>query len=473
MCPLWPIHLFILYLFLLCPLWFLCTGVASAAAAFQANFIPENIKKLEEGAQQIINFTVPDISDLGFQPKQLDVITADCQIAQVVGNKTFYIAPSDVPENISFILTGLFLGHTTVKIRASDDEKTAEAPSKTAYSEVLSVSVIRPWRTIDNVFIISVAVLVGLNYINMGCSLDLDIVKATLKKPIGPAVGLVSQFLFMPLMSFALAHIIFTSPNMRLGLFTLGCSPGGGASNMWTYLLGGNLNLSITMTFLSNAMAFAAMPLWLFTLGRQIFDSSKINIPYTNITSSLVVLVLPVGIGLIFQRYFPKISTFCRRLLGPCSLFMILFIVIFGIFANLYMFKIFTWQVALGGLGVAWLGYIFGALLAKIFRFSLEDIIAISIETGVQNTGIAIVLLRFSLPQPDADLTSVIPVASAIMMPIPLVTILIIFRIRRWIKEKNKSSYDMYDQSGSTTPDSNKMLESSTEPAYIKIGNGV
>lgn len=64
--------------------------------------------------------------------------------------------------------------------------------------------------------------------------------------------------------SFGFAYLFFPSKIsiLKMGLFTLGCSPGGGASNIWTYLLGGNLNLSITMTFISTVAALGKSFNW-------------------------------------------------------------------------------------------------------------------------------------------------------------------------------------------------------------------
>lgn len=65
-----------------------------------------------------------------------------------------------------------------------------------------------------------------------------------------------------------------------------------------------------------------------------------------------------------------------------------------------------VFQILVAGLGLPWLGYFFGWLLSHVFKQPPDDTLAISIETGIQNTGIAIFLLRFSLEQPEADLTT-------------------------------------------------------------------
>ena len=66
------------------------------------------------------------------------------------------------------------------------------------------------------------------------------------------------------------------------------------------------------------------------------------------------------------------------------------------------------------------LGYGFGGVTAVLLRQSWQDALAIAVETGLQNTGIAVLILRITLDQPDADINTVIPIAVALMTPIPL-----------------------------------------------------
>ena len=127
--------------------------------------------------------------------------------------------------------------------------------------------------------------------------------KEVIKRPIGPAIGFLCQFLIMPLLSFGLGFIFPASESaMRLGLFVTGVSPGGGASNIWTLMFNGNLNLSITMTAISTFSAFFMMPLWIFTLGEVIFNDTDIKIPYYKIVTYAFCLVVPLGIGLLIAR---------------------------------------------------------------------------------------------------------------------------------------------------------------------------
>merc|ERR1712079_595287 len=180
------------------------------------------------------------------------------------------------------------------------------------------------------------------------------------------------------------------------------------------------------------------MPFWIFTLGATIFDERDIVIPYKKICIYAFFLVVPLTIGLILSRFAPKVSAFMVKILKPLALFLILFIVIFGVWANLYIFKMMTWQVFLGGMGLPWIGFLLGFSIAKLSKRPMEDVIAIAIETGVQNTGMSIFLLWLTLDHPLGDMTAVIPVAAATMTPLPLLTALIIMKIRDFCTEKGK-----------------------------------
>lgn len=87
-------------------------------------------------------------------------------------------------------------------------------------------------------------------------------------------------------------------------------------------------------------------PLWIFTLGKVIFDKAELKVPYSQIASSVFSLIVPLAIGLMIQRKFPRVARFLVRILKPCSSFLIVFIVIFAIVTNLYLFKLFTWEVS-------------------------------------------------------------------------------------------------------------------------------
>lgn len=110
-------------------------------------------------------------------------------------------------------------------------------------------------RAIDTAFTASVAILVSLIYVNFGCALKWDTLKDILRRPVGPVIGFIGQFLVMPLLGYGFGQIVFPDrPDMQLGLLFVGVSPAGGASNVWTCVLDGNIDLSVTMTTVSTYM---------------------------------------------------------------------------------------------------------------------------------------------------------------------------------------------------------------------------
>ncbi|KAK9722773.1 Sodium Bile acid symporter family [Popillia japonica] len=379
-----------------------------------------------------VNCNVTGIEDeniyfMQIQSQDAGILTADERVLLV---KSSY----DNFATSQFNMTGNFLGKTAITM-------TIKSNSEALYEETMPITVIRRKRAIDHIFTGSVATLVALIYINFGCALDWSEVRSGLRRPIGPVIGFISQFLFMPLLSFGLGKVLFPSnTDMQLGMFFAGVAPAGGASNMWTVILGGNLSLSITMTAISNIAAFAMMPLWLFTLGKQIFDKSEIPVPYMQITTYALALVVPLFIGYLMQRYLKRIARFLARILKGFSSLLLIFIIVFAIVTNLYLFKLFSWQIIISGLGLPWLGYVLAWIFAKICRQSPKDALTIAIEAGIQNTGISIFLLRVVLPQPEADLTTIAPVAVAIMTPIPLLLLYICQRIRERCKKPDEAA---------------------------------
>ncbi|GIY42088.1 p3 protein [Caerostris extrusa] len=228
--------------------------------------------------------------------------------------------------------------------------------------------------------------------------------------------------------------LLLDDDSLRLGLFTLGCSPGGSMSNFWTLLFNGDVNLSITMTFISTIAALAMMPLWIFTLGASLFRDHEATIPYINLAGSLVLLTFPLGIGILIRQYSPRLSKVSRKIIKPFTLICVIVSVCFGLYVNQFVFKLFTWQVVLAGISIAWGGYCFGALMAWSFRLERAQIMAVSIETAFQNPAVAFVMLVLSLPQPGADLSSVPVIAQLMLTGLPMWALLILSKIYHKVK---------------------------------------
>lgn len=87
------------------------------------------------------------------------------------------------------------------------------------------------------------------------------------------------------------------------------------------------------------------MPLWLFTLGKTIFDKGNLRVPYERLTTYVIGMLIPLAIGLMIQRFLPRVARFLTRILKTISLLLIIFIVVFAIVTNLYLFQLLKWKV--------------------------------------------------------------------------------------------------------------------------------
>lgn len=174
------------------------------------------------------------------------------------------------------------------------------------------------------------------------------------------------------------------------------------------------------------------IPFWLFTLGQLISSRNMhLRIPFQNIILSLAAILIPVAIGILIQKKWIKGAKFIVRCLRPFYVLLILCMFTIGVYSNLYIFRLITPTLIIAGCLLPYIGFLLGGLIAFILRQPLPRILTIAIETGIQNTGLPIILMQFSLPQPDADLSVVSPVVIAMFMPLPLWVAVGIVEIRR------------------------------------------
>ncbi|CAJ0947147.1 unnamed protein product, partial [Mesorhabditis belari] len=421
--------------------------IASAASSVIPvfNYHPTSINDLAEGMNQTVGLRI-DVNEEFFQQQQkldgpynLQISTFHEEIASI-GDESRQFLKKDFAFNnmtryysleTTFTIHGHFLGKTGVKARlvlANWDE----GPSTRIADDTFNTMEIAVRRSDDSVFLTkifvgSLVVVISIANILMGCELDLSVVTEVLKRPIGPAIGFFTQFIVMPLLAYAISHTVFTPSGLHsfaLGLFVTGCSPGGGASNFWTLLLDGNMNLSVTMTFISTLASLVMMPLWLSLLGHEFLrgfgSTARIKVPYSKILSSLFSLVVPLLIGIAIAKWKPNWAAKGRKVLRPFIIFVLIFVIVFGCLTNTYMWQLMTGKALLGGLLLPWCGFMCGCFIAIGLGRTPYDVTAIAIETGIQNTGIAILLLKWSFPEPDADISALIPVIVACFTPGPL-----------------------------------------------------
>ena len=152
-------------------------------------------------------------------------------------------------------------------------------------------------------------------------------------------------------------------------------------------------------------------PFWLWALGRFFTDgSTKLGIPVTNVFASLAIVVIPVLLGVLMANLKPNWARKLTKVLKPFIICTGLIFVMFGTYVYWYAFIRVTWRTALACVITPLQGYMIGLVVALIFRQDRARAITISLETGFQNMALALMMLRISLPLPEADIAGVIPI---------------------------------------------------------------
>jgi bile acid:Na+ symporter, BASS family len=226
--------------------------------------------------------------------------------------------------------------------------------------------------------------------LGMGITLSVDDFKATLKMPRAIAVGFLAQYTIMPFMGWAIANSLNLEPQVAVGLILVACCPGGTASNVVTYLAKGNVALSVLMTTASTFGAVIMTPLLTKWLAGKIVPVSA----WSLFLDTTKVVLLPVIAGLVLHELFPRLLRFVLPVAPLASVITIALICgsIIGAGAvtiktsgGTLLFAVFLLHAG---------GFALGYLFAKLFRYDKIIARTISIEVGMQNSGLGAFLAR-------------------------------------------------------------------------------
>ena len=230
-----------------------------------------------------------------------------------------------------------------------------------------------------------ISYLLGVVMFGMGLTLNLQDFKIVFSRPKDVIIGCIAQFSIMPLLAWALAKTFQLPPELAVGVVLVGCCPGGTASNVITYLAGGDLALSVGMTGVSTILAPVMTPFltWLF-----VGTTVDVN-PVAMFMSIVQVVILPIALGLIFKRFFPVATAHASKYLPAFSTLAIAAIVAAVVSANSTNLKTCGFIIILVVILHNLFGFALGYLLGSILRLSHPKRTAISIEVGMQNSGLA------------------------------------------------------------------------------------
>ena len=229
-----------------------------------------------------------------------------------------------------------------------------------------------------------ISLLLGIIMFGMGLTLKAKDFAIVFKKPIPVIIGILAQYIIMPVVAFALAKLLNLSPELAAGLVLVGACPGGTASNVMVYLAKGDVPLSVAMTSCSTLLAPILTPLVLL-----LFAGEWIPVDAGSMFLSIVqVIIIPIVLGILINYFLPKAvekSTEALPLVSVVAIVAIVAAVVSGnrdtiattgalLFVAVMLHNVF--------------GLLFGYLVGALTGLDVTQRRAISIEVGMQNSGL-------------------------------------------------------------------------------------
>ena len=241
---------------------------------------------------------------------------------------------------------------------------------------------------------------ISLCFIMFGVALELTLqdFRDLAKNPKSTIAGVFSQFVFLPAVTFLIVYTLEPPPSLALGMMMVAACPGGNISNFFSQLAGGNTALSVSMTAIATLLAIISTPLnfafWasMYAPTNAILQEVSLDI-YEVFKIVVLILGIPLIFGMIVRHYRPEVA---EKLTKGIKIFGIVFFGAFVLITFALNFDNFLNYVQYV------IGYVFihnafalfgGYSIAALLKLTLEDRKSIAIETGIQNSGLGLLLI--------------------------------------------------------------------------------
>ncbi len=248
----------------------------------------------------------------------------------------------------------------------------------------------------DNLWVVNLT----LSLIMFGVALDIKMSDFTnlLKSPKPVIVGIISQFILIPFVTFLMIIVIEPYPSIALGMIMVAACPGGNISNFMTKLAGGNAALSISLTAFASVAALVMTPLN-FAIWGSFYEPTSEILTRVKVAPSevarfvLLILGIPLVLGMLINHYQPLFASKVSRLLKPVSILIFLSFVAGAFYNNLDIFMEHIHYVFVLVIAHNALLLLVGFYFAKLNKLNYLNQKTLSIETGIQNSGLGLLLV--------------------------------------------------------------------------------
>ncbi len=244
-----------------------------------------------------------------------------------------------------------------------------------------------------------VAISLMIIMFGMGLSLTTNDFKRVAKNPKAVIIGLISQLVFLPIIGYVIVSMLDLKPEIAIGIMILAACPGGATSNVIALLAKGDTALSVTLTAISSIITIVTIPFIVqFSLSKFSGAEGEITLNVLQMIGQLLMIVIvPVFLGMIIRA---KAINFALRMGKPVQIasVLLLMLIIIGLFVKEKHNIIPYFEQA--GLPTALLSVIsmtLGYIVASSFKLRKPQAISIAVESGIQNSGLAITIAVVTL----------------------------------------------------------------------------
>jgi bile acid:Na+ symporter, BASS family len=253
----------------------------------------------------------------------------------------------------------------------------------------------------------------GVIMLAMGLTLTFEDYRGLLNMPRAFVAGVALQYTVMPLSGFAVARVLGLEPGLAVGLILVACCPGGTASNIVTYIARGHVALSVAMTMASTLAAVVLTPLLTGWLAGAYVEIDRLNL----LVQMVSVVLVPVVLGTLLNRLFPRAAERVSAVLPLVAIVLVILIVGGIVGGSKAQIMEHAGMLLLATFLLHALGFALGYVLARALGLGEIAARTISIEVGMQNSGLGSGLAKtpgFAAQFADVTQAALAPVPAAI-----------------------------------------------------------
>jgi len=250
--------------------------------------------------------------------------------------------------------------------------------------------------------ILTLNIAIGLIMVGVAMGIKVENFKKLLKSPKPFFVGVISQFLLLPALTFILTIILPLPESVALGMILVASCPGGNISNFMSSYARANIELSVSLTMFATLAAWILTPInfafwgnWFLRIAAKKHEIlTPIEIDFWQMLQTITyILLIPLLFGMYISYKFPKFTDKAVGIVKKISMFVFVIIIILALLRNSEQVSTYLATVFLLVLMHSTIGYLTGYTISSLTKLGKTNIRTITIETGIQNAGLALALI--------------------------------------------------------------------------------